>query len=74
MSWASPLLRKIHPTFPTNLVNISPFPGRCVYRRGRFDNVNAAVVRNGNVDPDYVEQDASFLPGKQNVCLDYTSS
>ena len=64
MALKSLMARKIHFVFPTNLVNISPFPGRLVYRRGRFANMNVAIEKDGKVDPDYEEPDDHRFPRK----------
>ena len=50
-------LKKIHTTFPADLVNLSPFPTRYVWRRERYGNVNGAMIKNGLVDPSYQEYD-----------------
>lgn len=58
------MARKFHSVFPINPVNISPFPGRLVYRRGRFANMNVAVEKDGKVNPDYEEADNPRFPSK----------
>ena len=54
---------RIHNVFPADLINISPFPGHCVWKPGRFRNLNSAIVRNGKVDPDHIQYGKEYLSG-----------